>query len=258
MKVVRCSSPKKVNVLIIAFCLFAYQKTLSQSNTTHSENLPKYPLKEILSYCQNDTNKVIGKEVFNYDKDNKLVSTVNYFDSLYKSVREFAYNDQGCLTSITFKEIYPEEKIKKRKLIFTYEENRLISEEYDNEDSNPKIYYHYNKKGQLTGIGQSGMFEYGKEGNVITKYIGNNIILYEYALNKLVKEITRTNYQTINEVFYEYNEMGLLLYKKQKGKIIEIYQNGKLIRKWRNYYDKFPCETQPCCSIFSKYYYFEN
>jgi YD repeat-containing protein len=248
----------KINVLIFTFCLFIFQKTLCQSNIAPSENLPKYPLKEILSYCQNDTNKLISKEVFTYDKDNRIVSAANFFDSLYKTVREFEYNNQGYLISITFKEILPEEKIKERKLIYTYEGNILISKEYENDQTNPKVYYHYNKKGQLTGIGQQDMFEYDKEGNIITKHVGNNIILYEYVLNKLVKEITRTNYRTTNEVFYEYDKNGLLLYKKEKGKIIEIYESGKLIRQWHNYYDHFPCEARPCCATFLKYNYFEN
>lgn len=248
----------KVNVLIITFWLFIFQKTLSQSNITPLENLPKYPLKEILSYCQNDTNKLISKEAFTYDKNNKLVSAVNFFDSLHTSVREFEYDNQGYLTSISYREMYPGEKIKERKLILTYEGNRLISKEFKNEDTSPKVYYHYDKKGQLTGIGQSGMFEYDKEGKIITKYVGNNIILYEYVLSQLVKEITRTNYRTSNEIVYEYDENGLLLSKKEKGKIIEIYKNGNIIKQWHNYYDHFPCETQPCCATFSKYYYFEN
>lgn len=258
-------------ILIIQF-LFVSQIALSQDENSQSDNLPRYPLKTILYYCQSDTFNPIGDQKLIYNENKILIKSIssNFFiDSSQKHIKEFNYNDSGLLISLYSYELTKGIKSKERKRIFNYNlKGQLTSEYYDNSD-NSKLENTYDREGQLTNriISEPGWrleltYEYDSIGKLIKESKSNGLsISYEYSGNKLVKEIeynsNKYDHKT-QEIIYEYDDSGLVINKKESGQTIErnIYNNGQLIQKWTNDYGIDPCISIPCCmQEMSKFLY---
>lgn len=254
---------RKIIFIFIINILFFRQSCSGQ--TTDKENLYKYPLKTIYSFCQHDTNKVIFFSTLRYDKENRLIQLSNFYDTIERTRVVFNYNKLGLLESKEFYS-FKEEMAFERKRVFEYDKNlKLISEYFDDEKgNNTKYNYTYNLNGQMVIREEKCnynilkySYEYNEQGKLVKMYRNDEPeTSYEYSKDLLTKE---TNYRNNDEVTFEYNDKGLLLIKKENNKIIEknIYKNELLVKRWTYYFGIDPCFEVPCCSqYFTKYEYY--
>ena len=134
----------------------------------------------------------------------------------------------------------------------------MVYEGYDDEQgNNTKNSYSYNKNGQLlTSTVDCNYtlweysYEYDKQDRLVKKIKNNELeVSYEYFQNRLIKEIRFSRNGNI-ETIYEYDDSGLLIYKKENDNIVEknINVDGRLIERWTYYFgidpSYYPCGSQ--------------
>jgi hypothetical protein len=150
---------------------------------------------------------------------------------------------------------------------YKYDEtNRLIYEGVGDEAMDKKHTYIYNEKGQLIEstdecgyIHRRFGYKYDEMQRMIMKYErgGTSPTEYEYSGHRLTKEIHH-NRNRKTEITYEFNDIGLLLIKREEGNVIikNIYNNGRLVERWDYYFGidpgYYPCHSQ----YISKYEYY--
>jgi len=219
----------------------------------------KFPLKEIVSYCQQMPDSAVGKKILFYDSLNRLIKIISY--SNFVDTINYTYNVTGQLISETFSS-----PSVRRKRFYRYDDrSRLIYEGYENSgvyDSQLKYYYTnqgklFKKVEECNSNKYETLFYYDTAGNLIRKSHNGFEFIYQYSGNKLIKETKKFRNKS-TEIIYEYNPDGLLTKKFENQKILEenIYENNNLIKKLEFYYGIDPCIDRCCSQYIYKYKYY--
>jgi len=226
----------------------------------------KYPLKSISTFCQKEPETPISVTLLTYDKENHLLRQSFFEKHVETRQIQFQYNKFGLLTSkkyLSFRKNQPQN----HKIVFKYNEKHLlIYEESDGGRGSSKINeYSYNDNGQLIASygynyykNWSYSYKYDSQNRIREKYKNDDLeVSYEYSHNLLIKE-TRYFRNNNLETIYEYDDRGLLINKKEKGKVIEknIYSNGRLIERWKYYFGIDPGYHKCSNQFIYKYEYY--
>ena len=239
------------------------------------DDLLKYPLKSISIYCQDTSNKIpYSVQYLYYDNNNQLLLSKSIsIRNSDTNIVEYKFNKNRLLAS-KFSYTIPiteRNKHRQRKRIFKYDKNNnLIFDGYEEGKGENKGYsenksYSYSK---LNGKPISSNYTYGPNhfentyeydslGRLIKLYKNKELeATYEYSNDLLLKEtrfIKGANYASATGtrvLIYEYDDSGLLILKKQFGKIVEknIYEKGRLLERLTYYYGPDPnfstCSSQ--------------
>lgn len=247
-------------IFICHFFNYAY------SQTTSGDNLLKYPLKSITTFCQKEPQKSISVTLLAYDKENHLIRQSFYEKHVETRQIQFQHNKFGLLTSkkyLSFRKNRPQN----HKIVFKYNEKHLLiyKESVGGRGSSKTNEYSYNDNGQLIASygynlykNWSYSYKYDSQNRLIEKYKDDELeVSYEYSHNLLFKE-TRYFRNNNIETIYEYDDRGLLIIKKEKGKVVEknIYSDGRLIERWKYYFGIDPCYHRCCNQFIYKYEYY--
>lgn len=246
------------------FILLSVSKTLLGQYDSEDELL-KFPLKTIITYCQSNTDTAYSKVVLTYDKDNRLIEKSWYRNSVESNRTVYTYNAMGLLMRKEFYNNIKNSTTPHSLALFEYDSKNRLSNERNEGEVNIKNQYSYNQQGQLESTTSHCnyynivySYKYDSNGRIIEKYKDGQIqVRYEYAENHLVKEIQYHRSGDI-EIVYEYDANGLLITKTENGKVIEknSYFNGQLIERWSYYFGIDPGYS-PCYNNFIvKYEYY--
>ena len=241
--------------LFIGYSLFCLRAVCQISS---SEEIYKYPLRSIATFCQENTEKPLSVEVLTYDSHNRLEKLITYNGSAIVAEVDYYYNEHGL---IDYKDYYSfkETLCLDRTRVYYYDEgNRLVFEGDDKvHDYSSVKEYKYNDKGQLITCNENHStcyYEYDSRDRLSEKYEDGRIAHYLYAQNHLEKEVMNNG----TEITFEYNADGLLSLIRKNGSIVEenFYANGRLAERWSYYLGIDPCFS-PCCSQYvTTYQYF--
>jgi YD repeat-containing protein len=226
------------------------------------EYVPKYPLKNKITYCQRDTTSLVTQVQYFYDEKKNLIKATYIDFKGEKSVGNYTYNEQGLLSSIYYYNLADSTKISKD--LFNYNSDKKLISEF----SGYKRENIYSTRGQLTSHINYGSnktiefnFEYDSLGRLTKVFKENKLhITRVYNNNQLTKEVEYGWNLAIRKVTtFEYNSEGQLVLKKENDKITErnIYNDTLLVEKWENYYGIDPGIIAPCSgNDISKYQYY--
>ena len=251
--------------IIIITCYLSFC-SLGFSQACCRDDLLKYPLKSISSFCQNKPEIPTSIVILAYDNENHLVKYSSIQNNIETNRIESLYNEFGLLTSKKFYSFNETQNLDRIRSFEYNEKHKLIYEGYDDEQgNNTKNKYSYNEKGQLiestvdcnyTHLLYS--YEYDLENRLSKKYVNNELeVSYEYSNNLLMKEIHHNKNNNL-EITYEYDDNGLLINKKENEKVIEknIYYSGRLVERWTYYFGIDPCFSICCGQYITKYEYY--
>ncbi len=237
-----------IKSLFVLFLFLQFSVLFSQNDSINI-----YPLKKIIHFCQSDLKEAVFNERYTYDDKNRLINIQLYQkDSFLFFIKQIKYDSLGK----PLQSLFHNGDIREYKYT---NDLLLISDECKNDKISGINYkYSYNDKKQLVselcyGIDWSVKCDYlyDSVGRLSKKYKNNSLeIIYEYSDLNLVKE-TILNKEQKTIITYEYNNLGLLLYKKINNQIIQknIYKNDKLTEKWVYPIkpNSDPCILAPCC-----------
>lgn len=230
-----------------------------------NEDLMKYPLSSIVTYCQNDTNKIAAKQSFTYNESNQIKKISFFIENKEFQHVVFNYNEEGLLILKDFFKSHKEIELSKTRRFEYNEKNELVLEiEEDKNGSFSKISYQYNTIGLLikkvikTKYDNSEYTYTYNSNRLLVKILKNNILetSFEYSNNLLMKEtdVIRGIIKT-----FEYGDRGNLLLVKEEDQIVKrnMYSNYRLIKSWSYYYGIDPCYDKCCGRRLMKYEYYE-
>lgn len=246
------------SIIFLFIILFSSHLTIGQNCC--NESFLKYPLKTIITYCQNKTVKPYSRIVLIYDSSKYLIRQSVFVDSIEISRVIFNYNYHGQIESKDFYSLKTNLEYDRTRIFKYDKQQRLIYEGFNDErGNNTKKTYSYNDKGLLDKITTEcnynrniDLLEYNSQNQLIKKFDNYGLdIKYEYLDQKLIKE---THYERSRNIVYNYiyNKNGLVETKLEDGKTVEsnVYKDGIIVERFSSYFGIDPC-FYPCCNQYN-------